>query len=472
MVKGLIAIIALAGCFEDRYRCETDNDCDLGAGGRCAPDGHCTVFDADCAAERRYSAHSGDRSGQCFDDRRALANLCAAGQAPAIAEGCAADVCEALPACCETGWSEACVREAQRRCPVACDTRIAITAQRGVNRVLWDLRWASDTQRWSATRSDREVLLAWLAPEPDGVTPRLAGFGANGELVVDERAIAIGGAREYRSLTSIDLDRLGRDSVTLAYEIEGPSMSVVMALELDTGSQREIEVTASEHVTWGDDDRDGFPDGIAGSNARYTLLDNFDGVDHVRSLASATSNTVTIATPGAPPLRGFDWLDVDGDRRLDLAVFGSAVRVHTGSERIRDTPVLTLDCMPPRRDTSGCVLEDTALAGAALPRASGPGLVMATFPMRGVWQVAIADGNPTVTQIPFAEACAGCAPIIAVVTRDLDGDQELDIVGIDARLGIYTALSSGDGRLARTLPIPDPGMTYQTIETSVTGAPR
>lgn len=472
MVKALVLLVLVTACFEDRYRCETDNDCDLGAAGRCAPDGYCTAFDADCATERRYTAHSGERSEQCFDDRLALANLCAAGQAPAIAEGCAATVCAAIPACCETGWSEACVREAQRRCPLACETRIAITAQRGTNRALWDLRWNADTSSWAATRSDREMLLAWLAPEPGGATPRLAGFGATGELVVEDRAFTIGGRRDYGSLTSIDLDRDGRDTVTLAYEIAAPSMSSVMTVKLDTGGLREIAVTASEHVTWGDDDRDGFPDGIAGSNSRYTLLDNFDGDDHVRSLASATSNTVTAPTAGSPPLRGFDWLDVDGDGRLDLAVFGSAVRVHVGSDRIRDTPVLTLDCNPPRRDTSACVIEDTAFAGAALPRTSGPGLVMAGFPGRTLWRAALEAGTPDIAPIAFASPCPSCGPILAVVTRDLDGDGELDIVGIDGRLGIYTALSTGDGKLARALPIPDPGMTFNTIETSVTGVPR
>ena len=477
MVKSLVAGVALAvglasGCFEDRYRCASDNDCDLGAAGRCAPDGYCTAFDADCPTEQRYTAHSGERSEQCFDDRLALANLCAPGQAPALAEGCAADVCAAVPACCETGWSEACVREAQRRCPLACDTRIAITAQRGLNRALWDLRWNVETRTWTATSSDREVLLAWLAPEPGGAVPRLAGFAATGELVVEDRPFTIAGTREYGSLTSIDLDRDGRDTVTLAYEIAAPSMSNVIAVKLDTGAQREIEVTASEHVTWGDDDRDNFPDGIAGSNSRYTLLDNFDGDDHVRSLASATSNTVTMATPGAPPLRGFDWLDVDGDGRLDLAVFGSAVRVHIGSERIRDTPVLTLDCNPPRRDTGACVIEDIAFAGAALPRPSGPGLVIAGYPGRAVWRASIEAGSPDISPIPFSDTCPACMPIIAIVTRDLDGDGELDIIGIDSRLGVYTALSSGDGKLARSLPIPDPGMTFNTIETSVTGVPR
>ena len=97
---------------------------------------------------------------------------------------------------------------------------------------------------------------------------------------------------------------------------------------------------------------------------------------------------------------------------------------------------------------------------------------MSSFPDRGMWRVGIDNGDPNITQVPFAQVCAGCAPIIAVVTRDLDGDRELDIIGIDTRLGIYTALSTGDGKLARTLPIPDPNMTYTTIEASVTGMPR
>src|SRR6185436_2028753 len=101
---------------------------DVGTAGRCELDHRCSQIDATCSTNRRYSDHAGAVANTCFDDRATPLNLCAAGQAPAIPDKCAATVCQQLPSCCATGWSEACVQQAQILCPeVQCDTRIAIT---------------------------------------------------------------------------------------------------------------------------------------------------------------------------------------------------------------------------------------------------------------------------------------------------------------------------------------------------------
>ena len=109
-----LASCALAACIEPDYRCHGDEDCNIGDVGRCEVDQRCTAIDPTCATNRRYAEHSGEVSGLCFDDHVSPANLCAAGQPPAVAEGCTSNVCDALPSCCSTGWSEACVLQAHR----------------------------------------------------------------------------------------------------------------------------------------------------------------------------------------------------------------------------------------------------------------------------------------------------------------------------------------------------------------------
>ena len=76
--------------------------------------------------------------------------------------------------------------------------------------------------------------------------------------------------------------------------------------------------------------------------------------------------------------------------------------------------------------------------------------------------------SPVIAQLP--DACPICPPIIALAARDLDGDRRLDLVGIDPRLGVHTALAADGYRFVASTPI-FPGPAFGVVELSVTGAP-
>jgi hypothetical protein len=199
MVKLAIACALLVGCFDDRYRCTTDSQCDIGAAGSCEVDGFCTTADATCPTHRRY-VHAGELSDTCFDDRAVPRNACAGGQAPALPDGCFATVCERLPACCDVGWSDACVQLAQETCTdLTCDTRLAITATRGQVSERYALRW--NGARWQVTPRDDASALSWVAPGPGELEPRL-GYVTGGELVVGDVHLAAPADRTYVSISS------------------------------------------------------------------------------------------------------------------------------------------------------------------------------------------------------------------------------------------------------------------------------
>jgi hypothetical protein len=471
MVKLVLVGVALitTACFEDRYRCTTDSQCDLGEAGRCELSGFCTVYDRSCDTERRYGEHAGALTGTCFDDRVAIANVCAGGQPPALADGCAADVCAALPTCCETGWSDACVQQAQLACAVRCDTRIAVTATRGDTAELWELAWNGTA--WSATqRINNEQLIAWLAPAPGTTEPRRAGLAEGGAtLLVDDRAFPLPLDRTYQSITSVDLDRDGRDKLVLGFQA---AVSGVQVLELETGATREILTNVGGALAWGDSDRDAFPDGVAGQGTRYSLLDNLDGDGHVRTLSTTSSNVGGGGTTGSPQLRKLDWIDLDGDHQLDLAVFGSQLRVHADADRLRDTPLFTLDCDPPRLGCPMDQLPSSSFAGTALPALATPALVATSFPARHIYRITLTPGTPPAVGdiTAIADDCPTCPPIIAATARDLDGDRQLDFIGLDANLRIYTALTSQGFRVIEQAIAPRP-TAFPNVAISVSGAP-
>jgi hypothetical protein len=180
-------------------------------------------------------------------------------------------------------------------------------------------------------------------------------------------------------------------------------------------------------------------------------------------------------------VRGFDWLDIDGDHQLDAVAFGYSVNVHPGKgDAIGTTVLIRIDCDPPI-PSAGCdakVQSDQAFAGAALPSATGGMLVIATHPRRALYRAEL-RGTPANTQLSQyvfpTEACgANCPPIIAVVVRDLDGDHELDVVAIDGNLQVYTSLASDALMMHPAIKLPTtpaaPG--FLVVRTSVTGAPR
>lgn len=468
-LAALAAVAVLAtGCYRDRYACTADTDCDL-EGGRCElATGACSSYDPRCPAERRYAEHAGELTGTCFDDSVAPANPCAAGQPPARPEGCFAEVCAAVPACCATGWSDACVQQAQLRCELRCDTRIAITATTappGATTRLWDLRWTAG--RWTATaRDDLRTTLAWLAPAPGSREPRLAGFTARGFAIDGGDSFATPAERSYQTATSVDFDRAGRDTVALTYTIGPPTTGRLDLLDVDTGAVRALDSLVAVRTVWGDHDHDAFPDGIAGLGPQYTLLDNLDGPDHLRAIAATTTGTVGTNPTGGAALRSFDYADLDGDGLLELIAIGSTLRVHAGDPvAISDRVRLNLDCDPPG---GNCAPGDVGYVGAALPARDGAQLVVSTI-SAGINGRTVYLGGLGGRFQPIA-TCATCPPFLALVARDLDGDRALDLVAIDAQLHVHTALAATGYAFVAAQPIAA-AITAAVVTTSVSGAP-
>jgi hypothetical protein len=478
LARGALAC-AVAACTHPNYHCNSDQDCDVGVAGRCEVDGRCTAFDPGCPMHRRYADHSGSVSGTCFDDHIAPANLCAAGQPPAVREGCAATVCEALDSCCTTGWSEACVQQAQLLCDdVVCDTRIAITATKGARSELWDLAW--DGQNWSARQDMRQTTLAWLAPAPGTVDPQLAAFSGDA-LTFGETTIAVASNHNYLDITSVDFDRDGRATAALSFnDGRGPRLEIT---KLDDGSTREVATTAGTRLSWGDADRDPFPDGIAeaGTGTRYSLLSNVEATDHARAIDDRVGANVSGGTTGNPPaVRSFDWIDLDGDGHLDVIVWGYSVDIHLGAgDAIGPAVLFRVDCDPPGNAT-GCdsaVQADHAFAGASLPGRMGASLVIASHPQRTLFRAQVRGTNLALSPYTFPTLpcnATSCPPVIAVVIRDLDGDHALDVIAIDADLQVFTALAKDNLTLRAAIKIPTTpaAPAFNAVRTSVTGVPR
>jgi hypothetical protein len=490
MVRVLVLACLLGGCFEDRYRCTSDRQCDV-EGGRCETDGFCTKFDDDCPTGRRYQ-HAGAHGDACFDDRVVLKNACAGGQPPAMPEGCVADVCSLVPACCELAWTDACVQLAQEQCTdLRCDTRIAITAARGAVTELWDARFRDG--EWTITkRTELAPPLAWVAPAPGQTEPRLAGTSGNSALVIGDVVVGTEIARTYTSITSIDFDRDGRDTIVVGHQSAIGGDPKIDIVKLPSGATRETStVQTGANITWGDIDRDGFIDAVARTGAQYHYLPTFDGAEHERDLTTrVVVNGLGGGTDPAPQMRSVDWIDVDGDRLLDLVSFGSDVHVHTDPSGIRENPEIRIDCDPPSAATPlpcAPTFDGISFGGAAMPSKDGAKLVVAAFPGRKMYLGALDAGVMKLTPLPFKNDgctctynvnqmrwdCSGCLPVVAVVVRDLDGDHALDIVAIDSRLNIYTALAGSSFTFIGPQPINTslgPADGFFSINVSVSGA--
>ena len=463
MVRALvICALALAGCFEDRYVCTRDGQCNV-EGGRCEADGYCTKFDPTCPTQRRYQ-HAGEHGDACFDDAVAPVNPCVGGQPPASRTGCFAHVCERVPACCDMGWTDACVQLAQQLCTdLRCDTRIAITAARGLVLELWDLRWDGSAWTYDELGATLRPPLQWVAPAPGGSEPRLAATTTEGFLVVDTLAVPIDLARTYTGITTVDLDRDGRDTIAIAHQREGVDHTIDI-LKPQSGNLRTISVQGSLNLAWGDLDRDNFPDASTRSGAQYFYLPSFDAEGHIRSLSSQVAVTATGGlTPPAPGVRSFEWADLDGDGKLDLAVFGAEVRVHTDPREIRDAADFRIDCDPPVSPPA-CGqqpepnFEAMSFGGATLAALDRPSILVTTYPGRQLFRGFLDSGDLVLERIPFPNDsckctrdcttlpcdhdCSGCLQLLAVIARDLDGDHALDIVAIDARLRVFHAFAS------------------------------
>ena len=139
-------------------------------------------------------------------------------------------------------------------------------------------------------------------------------------------------------------------------------------------------------------------------------------------------------------------------------------------------------------------LEQTSFVGAAFPTVAGPSLVVGVYPDRKLYRIAHQAGGAAVAQIAFpndtctcaktcdAQKCPGpnctctydcmaCPSVLAVVARDLDGDHVLDLVAIDARLRIYTALAAMGYVFGAPTSIVTPlPAIYDSVDVSVSGA--
>ncbi|HEX7837433.1 MAG TPA: hypothetical protein VF469_08220 [Kofleriaceae bacterium] len=490
-VAALVAALVAApgACAPPDYHCASDRDCDVGEAGRCELDHRCTAWDPLCPTRRRYSDHSGPSSNTCFDDQIAPANMCAAGQPPAPPTGCAASVCQALPSCCTSGWSEACVQQAQILCSdVVCDTRIAITANKPGKTELWDLRW--DGTRWTARLDPRQTLLAWLAPLPGMQAPLLAGF-SGGMLTFDSASIPVASipvasTHNYLEATSVDFDRDGRPTVALGFsDSAGQKLEIT---KLDDGSSRVITSAAATRLSWGDVDHDAFPDGIAaaGGSTTYHLLSNVEADDHSRQIDARIMTTVTggtssMVTNDPPPVRRFGWIDFDGDHQLDAVAFGYSANVHLArGDALGANVLIRIDCDPPG-NASATTCDATAqkaqaFAGASLPSPSGGSLLIATHPQRALYRATVSGTPPGTVLSPYTfptEACGqACPPIIAVVVSDLDGDHQLDVIAIDGDLQVYTSLATDSLQMHPAIKLSAATPGFLLVRTSVTGAPR
>jgi hypothetical protein len=494
-VACLAGVVALAACVQDHYECVHDTDCNLGEGGRCEPATHrCTQFASTCPiTQRSYSAHSADLSSSCFAGYVTPLDYCAAGQPPAPAEGCAATVCSALPACCITGWSEACVVEAQRSCPeVTCDTRIALIAQRGARTPeMWELRFDGTT--WTAKLHDELVtMVAYLAPQPGADEPRFAGFANAGELVIESsttrQVLELDPTRDYHDVQSLDFDRDLRDTLVFDYQDAAARVLGIEVVKLDLADvPRDLDLNVSTRMSFGATTDalgvlDGYPDGVITQGATYKVMTNGPANDRrVRELDEDIQTAFDANnTPGAAgPVRSVSWADVDGDGTLDVVGFGNEIRVHTGT--IGVDPIVDLDCDPPSV-THACDATNTLYNGAILPTGTGTRILAAPFdyPTQSRKLYAI-DVHPDHTiayeQLPLPPTACPTCTILAVVVRDLDGDHQPDIVTIDTELTLDVALSSVDPTLHvfhELRPMtPLMGDTpLNNIRVSVSGAPR
>jgi hypothetical protein len=470
----------LAGCIEDDYRCTSDAQCNLGEAGRCELDGRCTAFDDDCASNRRYTEHSGAVSETCFDDAVVPLNPCADGQPPALPiDACFAAVCEAVPACCLTGWSSACVQQAQLRCPeVACDTRIAITAETSMGTELWDVR-SVDGITWTTTPVAGS-LVAWLAPAPGTTDPRLARVDVDG-LFVDDALIPLVADRRYNDITSVDVDRSGHDTLVLGSTASDPTTPVLEIFDLTTGVSRELVFEASSRIEWGDYDHDAFPDAVIATTGPTYL-------GAINVLADADPQRGRVFAPGAranvagnitpqqsPAVRSLAWADLDGDHTLDLIVGGNSIRVHLAEQTSTNQPIvtdevsLTADCHPTVTTGVGqCVQEDISFASAVVPRDGGSEIVLVSFPQPEAHLLSITRGTPVTGTLTPILNCPTCAPLIAIVARDVNHDGVLDLVAIDQGLGLWTMLSPAT-ELTFVTQIRPPTPRVRSIRVSVGG---
>ncbi|HEY1551902.1 MAG TPA: hypothetical protein VGG28_28950, partial [Kofleriaceae bacterium] len=431
--------------------------------------------------QRRYTDHSGAESQTCFLGQIELANPCAAGQPPASpSDACGALVCDVLPTCCNAGWSESCVLEAQRSCDVTCDTRIAVSASRGSAVELWDVRY--DGSAFTADLvTERVDQLDWLAPAPGGAEPRLAGFDGSDTLAIVSSAgevdLSIPLDRAYRDVTSVDLLRSERDTIALEYQDTVTGDEAMDLVDLGSLATTTYDTSVANRQSWGDVNEDGYPDGAAGETSRYDFLISEDQGTNLDASVQTSFNGS--AHSGITSLRDLEWRDIDGDGQLDLAAYGNSLRLHQGGTDHTSTPYISLDCEPleilPSSDD--CDESLANFVGTVIANGSASVVYAGNTQARTLYAITPdgTSGSAAIAAIAIPAAVGSASTPEAIFTRDLDGDHILDVVVIDSELAIWTSLSTQDptGKkftYHRVIAAPISPMTV--VHASVTGMPR
>lgn len=493
MVRAIIALALFAGCVEEDYRCAKDTDCNLGADGACEVDKRCTIRSATCDTGREYAPLQGTISGTCYDERRDPLNPCAEGQPPARGEStCMAAVCDAMPACCRSGWTSACVQQAQLRCEeLVCDTRIAITAVRGMTTELWTATYTPfTTPPWSLPeRYEPASSLSWFAPRRDETEPRLGVFSQGSFEPPINATLTIGSdvyeldARSYFQAQSIDFSRDAHDVLLLASS--GGGKAIYETFDLDTRERHAFEKQYTVRTVVGEINRDGFPD-IASCNngGGYAAVLNEDPVAGTDFRILGTSSGDVINGQPTPTMniegRSIEFSDADNNRALDMIVAGRQVRLHMppGEGDVLNASSLTvsIDCDPPQSPAGSCPgAEQAAVSWVATAR---PGIakttvIAAPWPGRVIYELEV-DRTGILSQsfVPMGGCGAVCdKKWVAVATRDLDGDHIMDLIAVDENINIYTSRSSTGGALDLTLMIDQPRESITNVRITVTGAP-
>ncbi len=486
----LVVIALVSACVETHYRCTKQEECNVVEDPRCElpPDGRCTVRSTKttCISGREYAPLS-DNAGVCYVDNVDPLDGCADGQAPARGDTrCFREVCERIPACCEVGWSTACVLEAQitRACDLRCTTRLAITIRSGQAAEVWTSETLDGTT-WSTAIREDAIAASWLAPVRGETLPRLARikfpFPAvapfTATLEVGDRSIALAPDREYDQVVSIDLARDARDYIAIG---SSSPNGQVHTMDLAIGLPHPRDTPGGRLAT-GDSDHDGLPDAVGHNNTGgYIVLDNrLDGENRalIRGFSpnpSLATNSMTGQTPRMLlDVRSMDWTDLDGDKSLDLLAVGSEIRAHfAGAGIVGDTPAVALDCDPPSSGNTDLACK-TAVSWTATSRPTRDEMrvVFATFPTPTLREASISPISSELEAsrtIENGDCGTGCE-WIAIASRDVDGDHDLDLILVDKNVNVYVGLAAN--QLVPKLAFhPETTLVNQTnIRLSITG---
>jgi hypothetical protein len=502
VVRIALLVLVAAACVEEKYRCVDDLDCNLGADGVCEVDKLCTNASVTCSTGREYGPLQGPISGTCYDERRDPLNPCAEGQPPARGENaCTAAVCEAMPSCCRSGWSEACVKQAQLRCTtppheVVCDTRIAITAVRGTGTEVWTATFTPDDGWGTPVPYAPAASLSWFAPARDTIQPRLGVFSAgsadppvNATLTIDGTTHTLD-ARAYFQAQSIDFSRDAHDVLVLGSQ--GGGAAFYETFDLDTKIRRPFQKQFTHRTVVGEVNRDMYPDiASCNSNGSYVATLNEPPAEGTkfRQLGVSSGDTINgMETTTMPDnARSIEFADVDNNGALDLIVAGKHVRIHSPASP--DEPLnasvhtLNFDCLPPMSPAGTCTGAQQAIVSwvaTARPGIDRTTLIAAPWANlmngnaeRRIFEIEL-DRTSLVSQtfVPMGPCLTSCDKRwVAIATRDLDGDHVMDIIAIDEILNIYTTSSRNGGTLQMTMPLMQPGQLATDVRLTVTGAP-